>query len=386
MEETFDIEISEQEREATGTVQLPLNFLTIGEIENDDVKVYIKQDVYKALEKYALADVEHERGTIILGDFYDELGKTHVVISNYIEARYTDASASTLTFTHETWDYVHKEQDAKYPDKKIVGWQHTHPSYGIFLSNYDLFIHENFFNLPFQVAYVIDPVQNLRGFFQWKNGKIEKLKGFYIYDDVGKPIKIEQTRKTVTTAEAPKSKSGWLSKAALVLALLIAIGSLLACLKLRNTLHEQQQVIEAQNSKQQQLEQVVAEQNESLQDIRSTIIVNNDDGEPVEQTVTINELIEMLETQQLTIDNQQEIIEELRASVQALQEKAEPQEDEYILYTVEPGDALGRICAKLGIDYWKNRSVILELNHIKDENVILVGQILMFPSYMKAEP
>lgn len=386
MEETFDIEISEQEREATGTVQLPLNFLTIGEIENDDVKVYIKQDVYKALEKYALADVEHERGTIILGDFYDELGKTHVVISNYIEARYTDASASTLTFTHETWDYVHKEQDSKYPDKKIVGWQHTHPSYGIFLSNYDLFIHENFFNLPFQVAYVIDPIQNLRGFFQWKNGKIEKLKGFYIYDDVGKPIKIEQTRKTVATAEAPKAKSGWLSKAAFVLALLIAIGSLLVCLKLRNTLHEQQQVIEAQNSKQQQLEKVVAEQNENLQDIRSTIIVNNEDGEPVEQTVTINELIEMIENQQLTIDNQQEIIEELRASVKALEEKTETQEDEYILYTVESGDTLGRICAKLGIDYLKNRSVILGLNHITDENVILVDQILLFPSYMKVEP
>ena len=383
MEDTFDIEISEQEQEATGAIQLPLNFLTIGEIENDDVKVYIKQDVYKALEKYALADVEHERGTIILGDFYDELGKTHVVISNYIEARYTDASASTLTFTHETWDYVHKEQDAKYPDKKIVGWQHTHPSYGIFLSNYDLFIHENFFNLPFQVAYVIDPVQNLRGFFQWKNGKIEKLKGFYIYDDIGKPIKIEQTRKTVATAEAPISKSGWLSNAALVLALLIAVGSLLTCLRLRNALHDQQQVIESQNSKQQQLEQAIAEQNESLQDLRNTIVINNDAGEPVEQTVTINELIEMLDDQQLTIDNQQKIIEDLRASVQALEEESAAHKDEYILYTVEPGDTLGSICARLGIDYWKNRSIILEVNHIRDENIVIVGQVLLFPSSLK---
>ena len=58
------------------------------------------------------------------------------------------------------------------------------------------------------------------------------------------------------------------------------------------------------------------------------------------------------------------------------------QEDDYILYTVKPGDALGRICAGLGIDYWKNRSLILELNHIQDENVILVGQILIFPSSM----
>lgn len=118
MNEEFEIEIEEQNEEAAHAVRLPLNFLTFGEIENDDVKVYIKQDVYKALEKYALADTEQERGTIVLGDHYEELGKTYVVISNYIEARYTDASASTLTFTHETWDYVHKEHDAKFPDKK----------------------------------------------------------------------------------------------------------------------------------------------------------------------------------------------------------------------------------------------------------------------------
>ena len=198
MEKDFDIEIQDSHDENEAHVQLPMNFLAFGEIEPDDVKVYIKQDVYRALEKYALVDVEHERGTILLGDYCEDLGKIHVVISNYIEARYTDASASTLTFTHETWDYVYKEQGAKYPDKKIVGWQHTHPSYGIFLSNYDLFIQENFFNLPFQVAYVIDPIQKIRGFFQWKNGNIEKLKGYFIYDDVGKPIKIEQLKEKKT--------------------------------------------------------------------------------------------------------------------------------------------------------------------------------------------
>ena len=271
MDENFEIEIEEQHEEVVSAAQLPLNFLAFGEIENDDVKVYIKQDVYKALEKYALVDTDHERGTIILGDYYEELGKTHVVISNYIEARYTDASASTLTFTHETWDYVHKEQDAKYPDKKIVGWQHTHPSYGIFLSNYDLFIHENFFNLPFQVAYVIDPIQNLRGFFQWKNGKIEKLKGFYIYDDVGKPIKIEQARKTAVESEPVKAKNGWITKALLVIALLIAIGSLIACLQLRNTIREQNETLESQLLRQQQLEKTVAQQNEDLDGLKKKL-------------------------------------------------------------------------------------------------------------------
>ena len=105
---------------------------------------------------------------MLLGNYSRELGKTNVIISDYIEAKYTDASASTLTFTHDTWEYIHAEHERLYADKKIIGWQHTHPNYGIFLSNYDMFIQENFFNLPFQVAYVIDPIQNLRGFFQWK--------------------------------------------------------------------------------------------------------------------------------------------------------------------------------------------------------------------------
>lgn len=237
MEKDFDIEIQDSHNENEAHVQLPMNFLAFGEIEPDDVKVYIKQDVYRALEKYALVDVEHERGTILLGDYCEDLGKIHVIISNYIEARYTDASASTLTFTHETWDYVYKEQGAKYPDKKIVGWQHTHPSYGIFLSNYDLFIQENFFNLPFQVAYVIDPIQKIRGFFQWKNGKIEKLKGYYIYDDVGKSIKIEPEREA--TRKQPTHQSGKALPILSALAILVAGISLVSMFNMRSSLIEQ---------------------------------------------------------------------------------------------------------------------------------------------------
>ena len=54
MEKDFDIEIQDSHDENEAHVQLPMNFLAFGEIEPDDVKVYIKQDVYRALEKYAL--------------------------------------------------------------------------------------------------------------------------------------------------------------------------------------------------------------------------------------------------------------------------------------------------------------------------------------------
>ena len=372
MEKDFDIEIQDSHDENEAHVQLPMNFLAFGEIEPDDVKVYIKQDVYRALEKYALVDVEHERGTILLGDYCEDLGKVHVIISNYIEARYTDASASTLTFTHETWDYVYKEQGAKYPDKKIVGWQHTHPSYGIFLSNYDLFIQENFFNLPFQVAYVIDPIQKIRGFFQWKNGKIEKLKGYYIYDDIGKSIKIEQPK--VKKAELPPTK---ISKVTTILTTLLCASTVfLACFvfslngkyeeqlkrqeEILNDLSEQGDVINSQ-----------ADTIEKLQEQLANGILDSSG-----QT-TAADLIEMLENHEITLQNQEKVLEELRAFVE--NSKQESDEAKFITYTVVEGDTLAKICSEHGLDYKTNINIIIELNSIKDVNLIYVGQKLLLP-------
>lgn len=52
--EDFEIDIISDNTSNSTPIQLPLNFLNIGEIENDDVKVYIHQDVYKEMENMRL--------------------------------------------------------------------------------------------------------------------------------------------------------------------------------------------------------------------------------------------------------------------------------------------------------------------------------------------
>lgn len=333
MNDDFEIEIQEDTQEQSSQLQLPMNILLFGEVENDDIKVYIKQEVYKALEKYALADVDHERGTIILGDYCEELGKKHVIVSNYIEAKYTDASASTLTFTHETWDYVHKEHDAKFSDKKIVGWQHTHPGYGIFLSNYDLFIQENFFNLPFQIAYVIDPVQNIRGFFQWKDGKIEKLKGFYVYDDIGKPIKIEQVHKQKDENKSERTIS---NKVLSVLVSLLCIATIVL----------------------------------GISAISLKRMYNRQLEEQTKMQASVQE-------QEATIRSQTDTIEDLQTKIN--ENSASSDEIKYIMYTVQSGDTLLKICEDKNVDFYSNKKIILSMNGIDNPNEIYVGQNIILP-------
>ena len=125
--------------------RLPQNIVSMGEHVEEGKNIYITQSAYKAIHRYAQSKTKNESGGILAGNVIEEFGKTNIVIWGFIEAKFCQATPNTLTFTHETWEYCHKEMETKYPDKKIVGWIHTHPDFGIFLSEYDKFVQSNFF-------------------------------------------------------------------------------------------------------------------------------------------------------------------------------------------------------------------------------------------------
>lgn len=178
----------EPEHDERTAVVLPQNIKWLGESDDTDKKVYVHQDVYKELHKFASTKKSVECGGVLVGTVAEAFGKMHIIISGFIEAKYSKGTATSLTFTHESWEYIHSVQEKKYPDQIMVGWIHTHPDYGIFLSDYDKFIQNNFFNEPHQIAYVIDPIQKIEGIFTNGTNELVKAKGFYLYDEAGKEI------------------------------------------------------------------------------------------------------------------------------------------------------------------------------------------------------
>ena len=168
---------------------LPQNILPVGERVQGNKNIYIAQKVYRQIHKFTEGKTENESGGILVGEFVEEFGKQNILIEGFIEAKHCEATPQTLTFTHQTWEAVDKEMEKKHQGKSIVGWIHTHPDFGIFLSNYDTFIQENFFKEENQIAYVIDPIRGEEGFYFWEEGKIERCPGFYLYDKTGVPIK-----------------------------------------------------------------------------------------------------------------------------------------------------------------------------------------------------
>lgn len=136
------------------------------------VRVFLTQSALETMNRHAADEPQHEIGGIMVGSVAQDT-QTFVIIEAVIPGQHMSHTRGSVTFTHESWAEINRELDSKYPDKRIVGWYHSHPGFGIFLSDYDLFIHRNFFAAPWQVAFVTDPKAGTCGLFTWQDGNLQ---------------------------------------------------------------------------------------------------------------------------------------------------------------------------------------------------------------------
>src|SRR5215470_8422339 len=135
--------------------------------------VVMEAEVARKIRQHSRTSMKAEVCGVLIGTMDND----RTVIEACIAGVNAAQGGAHVTFTQDTWEHIYKIKDQQYPDDKIVGWYHSHPGFGVFLSEHDLFIHENFFSSPQQIAWVYDPHTDEEGCFGWIGGKIEKLPG-----------------------------------------------------------------------------------------------------------------------------------------------------------------------------------------------------------------
>ena len=123
-----------------------------------------------------------EIGGFLLGTYQldKKTNQYNLFLERFINIQPQYNGVYQIAFGSEAWNtlntYLNAYDDLEY---KLIGWFHTHPGHGLFLSNDDLKIHENFFKEPFHIAMELDSVKRLTNpgynisFFSRKmNGKI----------------------------------------------------------------------------------------------------------------------------------------------------------------------------------------------------------------------
>jgi proteasome lid subunit RPN8/RPN11 len=162
-----------------------------GKPELDSIPIYVHQSTFLKIEDHIKTNVNIELGGVLLGELCKEKENHFLEILFSIPALHIKNSSTNVKFTHQTWEAIYNEFEIfkskkELPDLSIVGWYHTHPGLGVFLSSYDVFIQKNFFNEVWQVALVIDPMQKERKFFRLIEDKIVACSGYYYLES---PVK-----------------------------------------------------------------------------------------------------------------------------------------------------------------------------------------------------
>ena len=130
----------------------------------------VNSGVLEAAVEYMYSDTDVEMG----GFFVGELVKGVAVVEAAIPALKAPSSRVNLTFDHDTWTDVVNTVDRDHAGKTIVGWFHSHPGHGVFLSGYDLFIQNSFFVADGMVALVVDPTDGALGWFVTKDKNVSE--------------------------------------------------------------------------------------------------------------------------------------------------------------------------------------------------------------------
>ena len=141
----------------------------------------MRAEVARQIRQHARSSPKAEVCGVLIGEIEGGTADVQACISGANAAQ----GGAHVTFTQDTWEHIYKIKDRDFPDARIVGWYHSHPGFGIFLSDHDTFIHKNFFSAPEQVAWVVDPHTDEEGCFGWRGSRLERIARFSFVDDHG---------------------------------------------------------------------------------------------------------------------------------------------------------------------------------------------------------
>lgn len=156
--------------------ELPPNFLLAGskgEWRKAPFQVYFVQSVYAEVWKHVNQTPDIESGGVLVGHHFRTFDEqtTFVVITAAIPQESDNRSSGHFTVGPEEIRSAREKIERTYPGLVTVGWYHSHPGHGIFLSGQDMMIVRSIYDAPWHIAMVIDPKSRTEGIFVGSEGK-----------------------------------------------------------------------------------------------------------------------------------------------------------------------------------------------------------------------
>ncbi|MHC4778916.1 MAG: M67 family metallopeptidase [Planctomycetota bacterium] len=158
----------------------------LGDASSTACPVFVSREALEQAVEFSRCDLAREQGGFLVGGRFVEGGEEFIWVRKFVEGRGIEGRAASARFTADSFGEAWRSIEVGGPydySPLLLGWFHTHPGLGAFLSDADRFIHENFFDLPFLVAMVADPVREELLLYRWREGEL-RSSGFHLVNRI----------------------------------------------------------------------------------------------------------------------------------------------------------------------------------------------------------
>lgn len=162
--------------------EFPTNIRQIGSI-GAGLKIYVEDYVCSYLQQYAANGGYEERLAFLIGRRMIIDNSEVLFISGAVQGKDTVENKGILTFGSMSFDYAEEQISKYFSSLEIVGSMQSQPGYGTFLNaNYSSY-HLETFKKPYQVLFIVDPIEKLNSFyfFDKTKGDLVESRGYFIY-------------------------------------------------------------------------------------------------------------------------------------------------------------------------------------------------------------
>ncbi len=161
--------------------KFPANIKQMGNIDKE-IKIYVEDYVYTYLYQFAKVG-GGEKLAVLIGKYLQIEGTNVVMISGAVEGVATEYNDDDLCFTEASWNYIISQKEKYFKGLTVVGWVHVQPDFGTNLMSRDLTFHRRCFEEPWQVLFVIDPIERSDAFYCYDKGAVSmrQSRGYFIY-------------------------------------------------------------------------------------------------------------------------------------------------------------------------------------------------------------
>lgn len=151
--------------------------------ERNGFDLYLSKMAEEKIRNHALSKLEPrtEIMGLLLGTVYRDRERDYVLVRDVVTTD-LDASLVSVRFDRQGFEKLFESLDDTGFDYVIVGWYHSHPGHGCFLSQTDVDTQVSMFKRPFHSALVIDPVNREIETFKVEQGRAHH-RAFAVYWD-----------------------------------------------------------------------------------------------------------------------------------------------------------------------------------------------------------